>query len=630
MKTGQEAKNKAYETASQACLRAMSDDSTLTIVYGDEELLDDSVVVVPALTSVATKALLARHRGLLDSYVFMKQFHDPIMHAENTPSDGLSQRLFNLLERERFEALGGERYAGVRQNLAALWAGSYTQESIARHGGVEQLEWVVSYLCRERLNAAPAPEYVAEKIALLRGPVESLTGSHLIEMALHRYDQQRYAHEALRLIERLGFDVERAQPESNFLDKLDERMVAEETGDLQATDVDDSADDNQSAAGAEQTPADPTHKQIAALVRNAEHEQSVEPGLAELELLPEHEAVQQATPDLASSTAKDYGIFNSASDEVVSALDLVNPAELTLLKSSLERCMDQHANLVRRLAARLQRHLMARQQRDWLDEQEEGVLDTRRLSRLIIDQSTPVSYRIETDAPVRSTTVTILVDNSRSMLGRPIELATVCVELLTGTLERCGISSEVLGFTTVSMYGGASKARWQGEGEPGNPGRLNSVRHIIYKSAQIPWRRARECFAVMLKADVLKQNIDGEALQWAHKRLLKRAEEKRLLIVISDGAPSDAATLTANKKDLLVRHLRSVVTDIETHSPVHLMAIGIGHDVSQHYSNAMMIKNAEQLGPALLEQLTRMLVDSDSRLLAREPRSGVSNNCRHY
>ena len=594
----------------------MSNDSTLSIVYGDEELLNKSVVVVPALTSVESRPLLARHRGLLDSYAFMKQFHDPTIHAEHTPSDGMAERLFNLLERERFEALGGEHYAGVRQNLAALWAGSYTQESIARHGGAEQLEWVVSYICREHLNAASAPEYVTEKIALLRGPVESIIGSHLFQMALHRYDQQRYACEALRLIERLGFDVERVQPESDSIDNINEPVVDGETEDPQAIDADESGDDLQSEAGVEQTPTDPTHEQIVALIRNAEHEQSVEPGLSELELLPEHEAVQQSTLNLASSTENNYRIYHSASDEVVSALDLVNPAELTVLKSSLERCMDQHAYLVRRLAARLQRHLMARQQRDWLDEQEEGMLDTRRLSRLIIDQSTPVSYRIETEAPIRSTTVTILVDNSRSMLGRPIELAAVCVELLTGTLERCGISSEVLGFTTVTMYGGVSKAQWQREGETDNPGRLNSIRHIIYKSAQIPWRRARECFSVMLKADVLKQNIDGEALQWAHKRLLKRTEEKRLLIVISDGAPSDAATLTANNKDLLLRHLSSVVTDIETRSPVHLLAIGIGHDVSQHYSNSMTIKNAQQLGPALLEQLTRMLIDSDSQLLA--------------
>ena len=611
VKIAQRNKIEKYETASQACLRAMCDDSSLTIVYDNEELLDESVVVVPALMSVESRPLLARHRGLLDSYAFMKQFHDPIMHGENTPSNSLSERLFNLLERERFEALGGERYAGVRQNLAALWAGSYTQESIARHGGVEQLEWVVSYLCRERLNAVSAPKYITEKIASLRDPVESIIGSHLIEMALCRYDQQGYAHEALRLIERLGFDVGRARPKSNSVDRHDRPDVDRETEDPLATDIDESGEDHQSEAGLERTHADPAHEQKAALVRNAEHERSVEPALSELALLPEHETDQKATPNLVSSTAKNYTIFHAASDEVVSALDLVNPAELTSLKSLLARCMDQHAYLVRRLVARLQRHLMARQQWDWLDEQEEGTLDTRRLSRLIVDQSTPVSYRIENDAPVRSTTVTILVDNSRSMLGRPIELAAVCVELLTGTLERCGISSEVLGFTTVSMYGGASKARWQEEGEPLNPGRLNGIRHIIYKSARVPARRARECFAVMLKADVLKQNIDGEALQWAHKRLLKRTEEKRLLIVISDGAPSDAATLTANNKDLLLRHLKSVVTDIETRSPVHLLAIGIGHDVSQHYSNAMMIKNAEQLGPALLEQLTRMLIDSD-------------------
>ena len=605
-----------YEKASQACLRALSRDSSLIIMYGNEELLNDAVVVMPALTSVEDKHLLSRHRGLLDSYVFMKQYHDPVMHSDFTPSEGLSERLFNLLERERFEALGSERYLGVRQNLAALWAGSYTTESIARHGGVEQLEWVISFLCRERLNAARPPDHIIEKIASLRGPVESLIDSHLAEMVLHRANQQHYAHEALKLIARLGLDIERAKAKPSPADNSDETAGEGEAADLQTTDVNETLEDNQSETGAEQTPTDPTLEQKAALVRNAEHEHSVEPSLSELELLPEHEAAQETMQIQPDSAAVKYRVFDSASDEVVDALNLVNPEELSSLKSFLDRCVDQHSHLIRRLAARLQRHLMAQQQRGWLDEQEEGMLDTRRLSRLITDQSTPTSYLIETEAPVRSTAVTILVDNSRSMLGRPIELAAVCAELLTGTLERCGISSEVLGFTTVSMYGGASKARWQEEGEIDNPGRLNSIRHIIYKSAQIPWRRARECLAVMLKTDVLKQNIDGEALQWAHERLLKRSEEKRLLIVISDGAPSDAATLTANDKDLLVRHLRSVVNNIEARSPVHLMAIGIGHDVSQHYTNAMMIRNAEELGPALLEQLTRMLINSDSRLVA--------------
>lgn len=605
-----------YEVASQAYLRAMSNDASLTVTYGSNELLDDSVVVVPRLESVDDKRLLALHRGLLDSYVFMRQYHDADVHNQNAPADAISVRLFNLLERERFEALGGEHYFGSRLNLAALWAGSYTPELIERLAGVEQLEWIISFLWREQLNVARAPDYIATRIESLRGPVEALIGVHLLEMAMVRFDQKHYAQEVLRLINRLGFPIDRAQPESVDTATSDGTATDNAPLDSHAALVDETDDDAHASAGVEPTPSDSPDEDQAALIRNADHENLLEPSQSELEQLPETDAPQVSLHDKNGSVINAYTVYDRTSDEEVSALALVIPVELKSLKSALDQCVAQHAHLVRQLAARLQRHLMARQQRAWLDEQDEGELDTRRLPRLIIDPSTPVSYRIETESPVRSTTVTILVDNSRSMLGRPIELAAVCTELLTRTLERCGVTSEVLGFTTVSMYGGSSKAHWQSAGEISNPGRLNSVRHIIYKSAQMPWRRARERFAVMLKPDVLKQNIDGEALQWAHERLLKRTEDKRLLIVISDGAPSDAATLTANSKDLLVKHLRAVVNDIEKRSPVELMAIGIGHDVSEHYANAMMINDADELGSALLHHLTRMMIDSDSRLVA--------------
>lgn len=605
-----------YEAASQACIRAMSNDGSLSVTYGSEELLDDSVVIVPKLESVDDKHLLTLNRGLLDSYVFMRQYHDTDVHNQHAPSDAISARLFNLFERERFEALGGAHYVGARLNLAALWAGSYTPELIGRLAGVEQLELIVSFLCREHLNVAPPPEYIAPLIESLRGPVEALIDVHLIEMAMNRSDQHLYAQEVLRLINRLGFDIRSTQADSGDAAISEDTAAEYDTSDPQSPVVDDVNEDPQAGAGVEPTPSDSPEEERAALVRNAEHENLTEPTLSELEQLTEYEAVHDALQKGNDRTKIAYTVFDSTSDEEISALKLVDPVELKSLKSELDRCVDQHAPLIRRLAARLQKHLMAQQQRGWLDEQDEGELDTRRLPRLIVDPGSPVSYRVPTDVPVRSTTVTILVDNSRSMLGRPIELAAVCTELLTRTLERCGVSSEVLGFTTVSMYGGSTKAKWQNNGEIANPGRLNSVRHIVYKSAQMPWRHARARFAVMLKPDVLKQNVDGEALQWAHERLLRRAEHKRLLIVISDGAPSDSATLTANNKDLLVKHLQTVVQNIERRSSIDLMAIGIGHDVSEYYANAMMINDVEELGSALLNHLTRMLIDSDSRLVA--------------
>ncbi|MFK7995251.1 MAG: hypothetical protein AB8B87_13995 [Granulosicoccus sp.] len=604
-----------YEAASLAYLRAMSRDASLTVTYGQEDPLDELDVVTPALSSLDDKRLLTLHRGLLDSYVFMRQFHDADLHSRNAPTDETSVRLFNLFERERFEALGGEIFAGVKINLTALWAGSYTPELIERLAGVDQLEWVVSYLCREQLHTAPPRESVAPLMDGLRDPVEALIGEHLIEMKKNRYDQLRYSQEVLRLINRLGFPIDSEPAASDDANNVDDTNTEIQSLDDQSSEDDNPDEEQQSGKGVDTAPSDSRDLDQAAMVRNAEPENRLEPALAEFNQLLEHDARQKSAEQYNTETMVAYNVYDKTADEEISALELVDQEELHILKSSLQERVEQHAHLIRRLATRLQRLLMARQNRSWLDEQDEGELDTRRLPRLITDPGSPASYRIETEAPVRSTTVTILVDNSRSMLGRPIELAAVCAELLTRTLERCGVSSEVLGFTTVSMYGGATKARWQSTGKINNPGRLNSVRHIVYKSAQMPWRRARERFAVMLKPEVLKQNIDGEALLWAHARLLKRTDDKRLLIVVSDGAPSDSATLTANNKDLLVKHLRSVVKQIEIHSPVDLMAIGIGHDVSGHYANSMTINNVDELGTALLNHLSRMLLDSDLRLV---------------
>lgn len=593
----------------------MAHDSSLIVVLDGTEVVQDSLVVIPRITSLDDQIALARHRGLLDSYVFMRQFHNASMHDEAAPEDGVPERLYNLLERERFEVLGARLYQGARQNLSALWSGSYTPEVIARLSGVEQLEWVISCLCRETLWSDSLPEPVIKLIAPLRGPIEALIGDHLPKLADRISNQQEYAEEVLRLIKKLGFDTAPAQAESQSAGSSEDQTSLEASDPAEEV-SDDAASMEVQEEGAEQQRADASEEEQSSLLRNAETESGVEPTQAELDRLTEH-APECSAPLNENGTGRpDYCIYDDQADEIVNALDLVDPKELLTLRDQLERCVGQHTNLVRQLANRLQRHLMARQQRHWIYEQEEGELDTRRLSRMIVDPQLPLSFRVESEAQVRNTAVTILVDNSRSMLGRPMELAAVCAELLTRTLELCGVSSEVLGYTTVSMYGGSSKARWQRAGEPLNPGRLNSIRHIIYKSAPMPWRRAKERFSVMLKPEILKQNIDGEAIQWAHNRLLARTEDKRLLIVISDGAPSDAATLSANDKDLLRRHLLQVVQQVESSSPVQLMAIGIGHDVSAYFSNAMVIHSAEDLGGALLSGLTQMLSDDRPRRVA--------------
>ena len=309
-------------------------------------------------------------------------------------------------------------------------------------------------------------------------------------------------------------------------------------------------------------------------------------------------------PRTAFASAEDgYRVFTRAFDEVVDARAIADPASLVERRAELDRHLERQGRLVRRLATRLQKVLLARQRREWRHDLDEGELDTRRLHRLVTDPLMPLVFKGEVESAFRDTTVTLLIDNSRSMIGRPILIAAACADLLARTLERCGVAVEVLGFTTVELHGGRSAAAWEAAGRPLSPGRLNDLRHIVYKSADVPYRSARRSLALMLERDLLKQNIDGEALQWAASRLMRRPSERRILLVISDGAPVDTATLAANPRDYLDRHLDAVVADLERRGAIELAAIGIGHDVARFYSQAMSVFDARGLAPALLTRL---------------------------
>ena len=315
----------------------------------------------------------------------------------------------------------------------------------------------------------------------------------------------------------------------------------------------------------------------------------------------------------ANNTAdkESYRVFDTKFDEVIAASDLCDPEELDRLRVMLDRHMENVASIVGKLANRLQRKLMAHQNRSWDFDLEEGILDAAKLHRVVTQPLSPLSYKQEQDTKFRDTVVTLLLDNSGSMRGRPITIAAVTADILARTLERCGVKVEILGFTTRAWKGGQSRESWQQTGKPANPGRLNDLRHIIYKPADAPWRRARKSLGLMLREGILKENIDGEALLWAHDRLLARNEDRRIMMVISDGAPVDDSTLSVNSGSYLERHLREVISFIETRSPVELLAIGIGHDVTRYYRCALTITDVEQLGGAVVGQLTD-LFDEDA------------------
>jgi cobaltochelatase CobT len=307
-----------------------------------------------------------------------------------------------------------------------------------------------------------------------------------------------------------------------------------------------------------------------------------------------------------------YRIFTTAYDEVVDAAELCDPNELERLRSLLDQQLTALSSVVARLANKLQRRLMAQQNRSWMFDLEEGVLDTARLTRIITDPTAPLSFKAESESPFRDTVVTLLLDNSGSMRGRPIMVAAVCADILARTLERCGVKVEILGFTTRAWKGGQAREAWISAGKPAGPGRLNDLRHIIYKSADAPWRRAKKNLGLMMREGLLKENIDGEALNWAHDRLLARPEARQILMVISDGSPVDDSTQSANAALYLDKHLRQVIAEIETRSPVELIAIGIGHDVTRWYRRAVTIVDVEQLGGVMIEKLAE-LFDSEPK-----------------
>ena len=312
-----------------------------------------------------------------------------------------------------------------------------------------------------------------------------------------------------------------------------------------------------------------------------------------------------------------YRVFTTAHDEIANAADLCDAEELTRLRAYLDHQLQSLQGAVSKLANRLQRRLMAQQNRSWSFDLEEGVLDTARLTRVITDPTAPLSFKQEEDSEFRDTVVTLLLDNSGSMRGRPITVAATCADILARTLERCGVSVEILGFTTRAWKGGQSREKWLKDGKPANPGRLNDLRHIIYKSADSPWRRARNNLGLMMREGLLKENIDGEALLWAHKRLLGRPEQRKILMMISDGAPVDDSTLSVNPGNYLERHLREVIMSLESRPDVELTAIGIGHDVTRYYSRAVTIMDAEQLGGTMMDRLAELFDDGTTAASAR-------------
>ncbi|MBS7792839.1 cobaltochelatase subunit CobT [Roseococcus sp. SDR] len=547
---------------------------------------------------------MAKLRGAADAVALKLRHHDEATHAARAPARKEAREVFDALEDVRVQAVGSRHMAGVAANLRARLSEECEAEGYDRMTRKDQLplHTALSLMARERISGEPAPAAATRILEMWRGSLDEKASAAMEELVSSTEDQEAFARAARKLLTAL--DLAEAETES----EADQDEEGDEGGDQSTQQDQASAGEAQSQEQESMQGAEPESMEGEAADEEAQDSEE-EGAAAEGDEKPGGPQARKEVPQTDDTTR--YRAFSTQFDEVVEADDLCDPDELTRLRQQLDQQLQHLQGVVSKLANRLQRRLMAQQQRAWDFDLEEGILDVARLARVVANPTLALSYKHEREADFRDTVVTLLIDNSGSMRGRPITVAAMCADILARTLERCGVKVEILGFTTRAWKGGQARERWVQEGKPRNPGRLNDLRHIIYKGADAPWRRSRRAIGLMLREGLLKENIDGEALSWAYKRILARTEHRRILMVISDGAPVDDSTLSVNPGNYLERHLREVIKDIETRNAVELIAIGIGHDVTRYYRRAVTIVDAEELGGTMMKKLTE-LFDEDA------------------
>ncbi|MGH6761379.1 MAG: cobaltochelatase subunit CobT [Phyllobacterium sp.] len=611
-----------FKRALSVCMRAVSGDGELEVAFSnDRPALSGNRARLPDLAKRPTANDIAITRGIGDSMALRKACHNPRIHAALAPEGKQARAIFDAVEQARVEAIGTRAMAGVGDNLASMLADKYTRANFPAVTSREEapLEEAVALLVRQKLTGRSVPKEAGSVVDLWREWIEDKAAADIDHLSASLEDQQGFARVVREMLASMDMaeelsDQQQDDQEDDNSDETPEPEENNEGGDDEQ-EGSDSSDSDQSEASSEESEAG-----------EAEAEASYSDDMdddADTDAEQPGEARRPNQPFSDFAAHIDYKVFTTEFDETVDAEELCDEAELERLRAFLDKQLANLSGVVGRLANRLQRRLMAQQNRSWDFDLEEGYLDSARLSRVVIDPTQPLSFKLERDTEFRDTVVTLVIDNSGSMRGRPITVAATCADILARTLERCGVKVEILGFTTKAWKGGQSREAWLGRGKLANPGRLNDLRHIVYKRADAPWRRARRNLGLMMREGLLKENIDGEALIWAHQRLLARPEQRRILMMISDGAPVDDSTLSVNPGNYLERHLRAVIEEIETRSPVELIAIGIGHDVTRYYRRAVTIVDAEELAGAMTEQLAS-LFDEQGRAAA----SGASGRRR--
>jgi cobaltochelatase CobT len=566
-------------------------------------------VPMPARTLPADQ--VAEARGFADGFALRLRHHDGTLHARRAPIEPLARAAFDAIEQARVEALGSRAMEGVRANLTQALATRLRSDPLTRARNRDEvpLSSALGLLVRERLTGQAPPAVAQHGLSLVRQWIEDKGGADLDALERMVDDQAGFASLATRLLEDLELVAGENRPDESSDDGDESEGEDQEQAETGEDEGDDQSGEDQDEAESRGESDQDGDEDGESRMTDEESTDETDADLGDEGdegMMP----VRPNGPPADVTPQFDYRTYTNRFDETIAADELCDEEELTRLRAYLDQQLIHLQGAVTKLANRLQRRLMAQQNRSWDFDQEEGMLDAARLARVVINPTHSLSYKSERDTDFRDTVVTLLLDNSGSMRGRPISIAAISADILARTLERCGVKTEILGFTTRAWKGGQSREKWLAEGRPPSPGRLNDLRHIVYKRADEPWRRARKSLGLMMREGLLKENIDGEALLWAHNRIVSRSEDRRILMVISDGAPVDDSTLSVNSGSYLEKHLRQVIGWIETKSPVQLVAIGIGHDVTRYYSRAVTIMDAEQLGGTMVEQLASLFEDA--------------------
>ena len=608
------------KTSVASCMRAIAQDGELEVTYGREKPgISGQRVRLPDPGKNLTAEQVSITRGLSDSMALRRAMHDSGVHAKHLPAGENARAVFDAVEQARVEAIGALAMPGMGDNMHAMLEEKYFRGDFANATSMDDapLGDAVGLLMREKLTGRKPPKSAQNLVDIWRDWIEERAGESLENLADVLENQDDFAQAVRDLLVQLEMADELGDhnQEDQSDDNSDDDQNQDQNEDLereseQATSSDEASPDQDEASGDEQEAGEQDAVDASGEEMQDNEEESTEtPGEAQRPEIP--------LSDLPPKV--DYKAFSTTDDEEIRAEELCDDAELERLRAFLDKQLAHLQGVVGRLANRLQRRLMAQQNRGWDFDLEEGYLDSARLTRIVTDKTAPLSFKMERDTDFRDTVVTLLLDNSGSMRGRPITVAATCADILARTLERCGVKVEILGFTTKAWKGGQSREHWLKAGKPANPGRLNDLRHIIYKGADAPWRRARRNLGLMMREGLLKENIDGEALSWAHERLLVRPEQRKILMMISDGAPVDDSTLSVNPGNYLERHLRHVIEEIETSSAVELLAIGIGHDVTRYYKRAVTIVDAEELAGAMTDQLASLFEEQTAKQRRRRP-----------